>query len=199
MGALVVTLAAALAVLVLLLAVPVSLTAHVERDEGWRLRWRLRWLFGLVYVRSRARGRERRRPERPPDADAPRSRARRRPGPATLVAAARTPGFAARVCRLLADLQRRIGVDGFYLRTEFGFDDPADTGIVFGVMTPWLLAAHHKGYDVRVQPDFASPRFAGALGASVHLRPVAVVAVVSAFLCAPPTLRALRAAWRARR
>lgn len=68
---------------------------------------------------------------------------------------------------------------------EFGFDDPADTGVVYGMLTPLIHGCPHlAGVSVELRPVFGSRRLAGRLDATVEVTPAALI---------PP---ALRFAWR---
>ena len=88
---------------------------------------------------------------------------------------------AAEVSRLLTALPeavlialRRIHLDRLSLRAVFGFDDPADTGQVFGQLTPWIYGVPRERCDVQVRPDFDRKRFEGSAEVAVHLTLLAV-------------------------
>ncbi|WP_413720663.1 DUF2953 domain-containing protein [Silicimonas sp. MF1-12-2] len=88
---------------------------------------------------------------------------------------------AAEVSRLLTALPeavlialRRIHLDRLSLRAVFGFDDPADTGQVFGQLTPWIYGVPRERCDVQVRPDFDGKRFEGSAEVAVHLTLLAV-------------------------
>ena len=111
---------------------------------------------------------------------------------------ARTRGLLPRVARLTADLLRRVSADRFHLHAAFGFEDPADTGLVYGWLTPLLVAANVRGFDVRCRPVFEGAGFTGSLHATIRVRPLSVVAAVLLFLCSRPVRRAAVMAWRVR-
>ena len=88
---------------------------------------------------------------------------------------------AAEVSRLLTALPdaaltalRRIHLDRLSLRAVFGFDDPADTGQVFGQLTPWIYGMPREKCDVQVRPEFDGRRFEGSAEIAVHLTLLAV-------------------------
>lgn len=88
---------------------------------------------------------------------------------------------AAEVSRLLMALPDaalsalpRIHLDRLSLRAVFGFDDPADTGQVFGQLTPWIYGVPCEKFDVQVRPDFDGKRFEGSAEVAVHLTLLAV-------------------------
>lgn len=69
---------------------------------------------------------------------------------------------------------RRIHLDRLSLRAVFGFDDPADTGQVFGQLTPWVYGVPCERCDVQVRPDFDGRKFEGRAEIAVHLTLLAV-------------------------
>ena len=196
MVAAVTTLAALVAGLTALLAVPVVLGVEAERVDALKVSWRVRALFGLVDV-----GPSRDRPAHRPDTEAPRP-ARARTGrrrARMAMAALRTRGLLRRATRTGASLRRKVTIHEFHLRTAFGFENPADTGILYGCLSPLLVMAGQRGLDIQCEPMFVAPGLQGALRASVRVRPLGVLGVLVAFVLSPPVLRALAAAWRVRK
>lgn len=185
---------------VLLLASRVSVSVRIERTDRARAAWRFIWLGGLIRMRGSVPGGRAAAVEPPPPARAKRRRARRRPFRGVSIARSvlLARGFVPRVARLGADVVRRVAVEDLQLRVEYGFDDPADTGRVCGVVAPLAVAASSLGWNVQAQPRFLQPGLEGAFAATLHVRPIAVVAAVAGFLFSLPFLRALLAAWRSR-
>ena len=198
MLALAAALAAPIALMAAMLAVPLVLFIEAERTDKLRVRWRLSWLFGLVERRSRsgsapsAPGRAHARP-----ADAPKKRKRRWRRIAVVVL--RTRGLLARVVRLALALLRRVTLERLQLDTVFGFENPADTGFVYGCLSPVLVMAEVRGLDIRCRPMFLEPGVRGAFRATIRVRPLLVVGPIVAFLVSPPAFRAARVAWRTRK
>jgi hypothetical protein len=193
-------LAALVAGLTALLAVPVVLGVEAERGDALKVSWRVRALFGLVDV-GPSRGRPARGSSHRPDSEASRpTRARTGRRRARMaMAALRTRGLLRRAVRTGSSLRRQITIHEFHLRTAFGFDSPADTGILYGCLSPLLVLAGQRGLDVQCEPMFVAPGLQGVLRASVRVRPLAVLGVLAAFVLSPPVLRALAAAWRVRK
>lgn len=202
-----VALAILAAVLVALLAVPASLSVHVERAAAFRTTCRIIWLFGWVDVSLGRRKPARPRRSHSPaegarssrDTSKPPRRSRARRGPATALALVRTRGFLRRMLRLLTDLGRGARCEDLYLRAEFGLDDPADTGQLYGAVAPLLIAATAGGFDVSCRPNFFQPGLQGSCGGRIRVRPISLVGLLVGFLCSLPTLRAIRAVWVSRR
>ena len=206
MFSLAVALASLVLVVVALLAVPVSLGVDIERTVRLRSRLRLQWLFGLVDVelgkrheRGAPPGRPSTKAHHPRRAASRSARFSRGRGPAIAMALVRTEGLAGRILRLCRDLAQRFSFHAVYLRVDFGLDDPADTGRLFGTLAPFLVAATSIGFDVRCRPDFQEAVLRGSCGGQIRARPISLLSVMVGFLCSPPMLRAVRAVWAARR
>jgi len=200
MFAVAVTIAALLALLTALLAVPVMLAIDVERVERLKATWQVRWLFGLVDIR-RPRDQFAPRTSEPSDITSPPPKSARnsRRKARMVIAVLRTRGLLRRVARLASALFRHVTLDEFRLQTAFGFDSPADTGIVYGVVAPIVVLAEQRGLNVECRPMFLESGLQGALRATIHVRPLAVVGALLSFLLSRPVLRAARSAWRARK
>ena len=198
MLALVAVSAALIALIVAMLAVPLVLFIEAERTGTLKVRWRVFWLFGLVKPRSRNRS----APSAPDRADAtptdtPKKRraGRRRKAVAVL----RTRGLFERVVRLALALLRRVQVERLQLDTLFGFENPADTGFVYGCLSPVLVMADIRGLNIRCRPMFLESGLRGAFRATIRVRPLLVVGPVVAFLVSPPVFRAVRMVWPTRK
>ena len=73
---------------------------------------------------------------------------------------------------LMLGLLRKFRLVRLELRGRVGLDDPADTGMVFGV----LEAVRHLPMGARVQidvrPDFHGARFEGRAGMTIRVVPI---------------------------
>ena len=197
MLALVAVSAALIALIVAMLAVPLVLVIEAERTDKLKVRWRLFWLFGLVKPRSRNRS----APPAPDRADARPAdtpKTRRARGRRMAVAVLRTRGLFERVVRLALALLRRVTLERLQLDTMFGFENPADTGFVYGCLSPVLVMADVRGLNIRCRPMFLESGVPGALRATIRVRPLLVVGPMVTFLVSPPVFRAARVAWRTR-
>ena len=198
MLALVAALAAPIALMVAMLAVPLVLFIEAERTDKLKFRWRLFWLFGLVKPRSRNRSAPS-APERAAARPAGTPKKRRGRGLRIAVAVLRTRGLIERVVRLALALLRRVTLERLQLDAMFGFENPADTGFVYGCLSPVLVLADVRGLNIRCRPMFLESGVRGAFRATIRVRPLLVVGPIVAFLVSPPVFRAARVAWRARK
>jgi hypothetical protein len=189
----VVWLAGIAAALVLLLAVPVDVGFEVHRRERTESRVRLGWLWGRVRIPVPAGGRKARRkkPKRPRKPGRP-SGARR------ALAVLTSPRFPGRVLRLMRGLLRRIRFTTLELSARLGFDDPADTGRLWGLLGPVsALLTLPAPARVELVPAFDEALFHLDARGEARVVPGAVLLTVLAFVLAPATLRAAWAGVRA--
>ena len=194
------TTAVLVALIVAALAVPLVLVISAERVDALKATWRVRWLFGLVDVRSSRDRPASPPPERSETASTARGRSRKAvKGARVGIAVLRTHGLPGRVRRLAGSLFQRVKLEEFQLRTAFGLDNPADTGIVCGLLSPLLVIARMRDLNVDFRPMFLETGLRGVLSATVHVRPLSIVGPLAAFLVSPPVIRAARSAWQARK
>ena len=77
----------------------------------------------------------------------------------------------------------RIHVDVFRVSGAFGFDDPADTGRVYGLITPAVYGLGSETCQMSVEPDFSRRRFEGQAEIELRFTPIAVLwPVITLFL-----------------
>ncbi len=183
-----VLLSAALAIVGGLLLVPLDLAVRFEVSGGVRARYSLGWLFGLL-------GREGGLGETPRAGRAPRpGESRGGAGWRRVMPALRSPGFPSHLFGLLGRLLRRIHVRELRASARFGTGDPAETGMLHGLLLPVLLPLGTLPViALDVEPDFEEAVFQGAGAAAVRLVPLAVLAALVGSLLSPVCLRAL---WR---
>jgi hypothetical protein len=161
-----------------LLVIPIRLRAKVRTspDLSYRIEARALggWAPGIPIADSaRPRKTDIRKPKKEPSG---KKRRRRVVGGARMLSAA--PEF-------LSGLLGAIHFEHLKLDAEFGLNDPADTGQVYGCLTPLQFGAlSGPGRFVSLRPNFERACFAGELDAALHF-------TIAAFL--PP---ALRFAWR---
>ncbi len=170
---------ALLALLVALLVTPVRLRAHLRTSPDLSYRIEARALGGLAPGIPIADSTRPRKAVTPKQKKKPhlRKRRRRMTGGTRMLSAAP---------ELLSGLLRPIHIDHIKIDAEFGLNDPADTGQLYGYLAPLQFGAPSgAGRFVSLRPNFERACFVGELDAALHFTP-------AAFL--PP---ALRFAWHA--
>ena len=108
----------------------------------------------------------------------------------------RTRGLLHRVVRLALDLLRQVKLERFHLDAAFGFDDPAYTGVCYGMLSPLFVMADIRELDVHCRPMFVESGLRGDFHATVRVRPLSVMGTLIAFFLSRPVLLAIRSAWR---
>lgn len=172
-------LAACLMLLALALATPIVFLFDASFGARMRGRLRIRPLGGLipaipVFDSTKPAPPPGTRPEKK---RRPRKRRHgRRPRPRMLAA----------LPDLIGDLLATVHVEDLSLDLDVGTGDPADTGLLYGRLTPVLYGAWPRtAGHVEIRPDFTCARLDGTAAARVRFTPAAVL---------PP---ALRFAWAA--
>ena len=84
---------------------------------------------------------------------------------------------------LLRGLLRQIRFEEFRLQGRFGLGDPADTGTVFGMLTPILYGLPaRRGVTIALVPDFDTACLDGRLRAALRITPVTLLPPILHFL-----------------
>lgn len=184
-----------LAALVLLLATPVHFRFLVERPEGGNSRFaaEIRVLGGLAPA-LRIGGDDGSAADKPAakPAEAPAEGARaERPRAVRKMRMRKRRGLpggkgvARRMIRALPGLVRgelrRIHVDRLSVDADFGLDDPAETGRLYGWVTPLIYGIRSPRIALGLRPDFTGPRLSGRAEAAMHLTPAALLGPVISF------------------
>lgn len=209
---LLITVAVLLSVL-MLLAIPVTITFSVVRREGFSGRITFGWLFGLLRVTpsistGSRRKRKRRQPARaPPESGGPdgpggpeapsaRTSADGKRAPAErLHRVLKTKGFVRGVLRFLRDMARSVRFVSLHVAGRFGLDNPCDTGRLWGTFCALTGFLHGtERVRLRVEPDFDEAVFELDGRGEIRIIPVTLFLPFIRFVLAPATLRA---AWSA--
>ena len=156
---------------VLVLLVPVGVTAKGSSGERYRID--LVWLFGAVRVPLRGE----RHSSKSKEKRAPKKRKPRwwRQMPAN-------PGEAiASILRLGGRSLKTLRFTGCG-ELAFGLDDPAETGIVWGYLSPLTQFGKLGDMDLRVTPAFLGSHLSFSGIASVEAVPLRIVIPVGGFI-----------------
>ena len=79
--------------------------------------------------------------------------------------------FGSEALRLVASLLRLIHFERLRAEAVFGLGDPADTGQIFGLLTPVIYGT---GSCIRLEPVFDGPCLEGFCEATFRVRPIAL-------------------------
>lgn len=181
----------------LVLAAPVSLAFELHRRQSLRGHAQLRMLYGLVRKRfewgaeAREQGLAQEAPKRRRHRTGRGASSRKGASPGRVLDGLRAAGLWEALGRFLRRLTRAVRFGRWSARVRFGLEDPADTGMLWGLLGPLTLVVQQaRGADVEVGPVFDAARLDVDAKGSVAVVPLELLAVSLAFLLAPATLRA---------
>lgn len=173
-----------LLILVLLLAVPLTLTFHLVWNRGLSGHVRLGWGNGWLHTDI---------PIQPGDGDKKKGRRKRKqnkkrskPSAIRGKALLHNKPFRERVVRFLRETWAAIEKHNLKLFVRVGLDDPADTGILWSVLGPLsAILASSRNSEVRLQPDFLDPAFELDSSGRVRIVPLRLVYLTAGLLLSP--------------
>ncbi len=151
----------------------------------------LLWIFGLV---SKELGKGEKLEEK-------RETAERMPKPKkkgleakTILKILRTKGMLTQLKRLLINTISCLKINELRANFRIGFDDPADTGMLFALIGPVILflnlACRHP---IRVTPSFEDETvIKGYFHGTLRLRPIQLIPPFIIFVFSLPTIKALK-------
>ncbi len=158
---------ALLALLILLLVTPVKLRMRGTTDPHPHFRVEARPFGGLFPVPVVDSHRKKTKAEKKPKAekpDKPKHKRRALNGAEAIDA----------IPDLIRRLIRAIHIEHLRLKGVFGFTDPANTGQVYGMLTPFIYGFQGRT-DVTISPDFNAKRLEGEVDAALSIIPMALI------------------------
>jgi hypothetical protein len=189
------------AVVLALLAIPVTLRFDVAWDRTLRQDVRLLWAFGLVRVKLAPRGakaRERDAEGEMPAREKPRTQRaaskRKRKHKRNVLGGLRLARFRRRILRFAGDLWRAVRKEDLSLRVRLGLGDPADTGRLWAVLGPvagWLATLREA--SVTIEPEFFEPTLELETHGSISVTPLKILGLLAALSLSPAVWQGLRA------
>ena len=188
-------LSALMLLLVLLLAVPIDLTFRVEGVEPLQGHISVRWLFGLVRFRGPVprHGKRLRKSVTGREHAGMQARRKQRSARSRFPGLLRHAAFRRRAVRFVKDLVRAAHLRQLHLTMRLGLGDPADTGFLWAILGPLNAAAQSlRNVRVSIEPEFVDPVFEFQARGGMRLIPMQLLALASAFVLSPSSLRAWR-------
>ena len=179
-----------LSLIVILLAVPVTLTYRCSWKQTLSADLRLSWAFGLVRADVS--------PDLAhPDSDKAAAAAgkggwwgKSKGGKGNVMAAIRQAPFRRRMLRLVSDLWTAIHKKDVRLRIRTGLGDPADTGRLWAVLGPLSGMCSRPGdISIAVEPDFLDATFELDSSGTVWVVPLQILTIALGLLVSPALWR----------
>jgi hypothetical protein len=180
-----------LSLIVVLLAVPVTLTYQLSFRQTISADLRLIWAFGLVRA-DISPDREKSKPDKPEDAHPKSSRRSGAPGKKNtdVLAAIRQPSFRRRILRFISDAWRAIHKKNVQLLVRIGLGDPADTGQLWGAFGPLSgMLARVRDIRITLVPDFLDSTFEVDSSGTIRVIPLQFVILALGLLFSPSIWR----------
>ncbi len=178
-----------LSLVVILLAMPVTLTYQLSWKQTPSANLRLNWAFGLV------------RADVSPDLAKPKPDAagkkawqwrKTKDRNASFMAAIRQPSLRRRVLRFISDLWRAIHKKDVRLLVRMGLGDPADTGQLWALLGPLSgMASRTRDIRIAVEPDFADATLEVDSSGTVWMIPLQVAFIALGLFFSPTIWRGI--------
>ena len=181
-----------LSLVVVLLAMPVTLTYQLSWKQALSARLRLIWAFGLVRAEV-SPDRAKAEPDKPQTARRKaggRGKSKRRK--TNFMAAIRRPSFRRRIGRFVSDVWRAVHKKNVRLLVRLGLGDPADTGQLWAVLGPLSgILARLRDVRIAIEPDFLDPVFEVDSSGTIRLIPLQIVFLTLGLLVSPSIWRGI--------
>ena len=188
------TLAVVLSALIVLLAIPLSLSFSVTRLQAVEGYIQLRWLFGLVNIKTnipiktttkeRTKTSHHKKPKRKNNGN-------------DIVALLKQSSFRQHMMKFIKRVLRASNAENLYLKLRIGLGDPADTGLLWAILGPVSgMMKNLQSMQIDIEPDFIDEVMEVNSHGQFHLIPLQLIALVIGFILSPTTLRALRTTQR---
>jgi hypothetical protein len=181
-----------MAVLVGLLAIPLTLTFQVSWQEVSRNDAELKWAFGLV--------RKRILPTESKPGPSKSEQVRRRIGryrrptrkkPAILSALLQKD-FRRRITRFVHDVWHAVHKEDVTMRLRIGLGDPADTGQLWAFLGPVSgMLGSVQNVSVKIEPEFVDETLEFVGNGSIRIIPMQMIYLAAALMLSPPIWRAI--------
>ena len=183
-----------LSLIIILLAMPVTVTYQLSWREKPSGDARLNWAFGLVRA-DVSLDRETSERGKPGAARKKAARQRRSTGKKTNVAAGiRQPAFRRRILRLTSDVWHAIHKKNVELLVRLGLGDPADTGQLWAVLGPLSgMLGQCRDIRIAIEPDFLEATLAVDSSGTIRVIPLRMVIIALGLLVSPPIWRGVMA------
>ncbi|MDH3449281.1 MAG: DUF2953 domain-containing protein [Gammaproteobacteria bacterium] len=181
-----------LTVLVILLAIPVTLTYRLNWQLKLQSEFGLQWLFGLVRVRLAPQRAAHSIPEtretvNPIEAKVKPAGKKYRP-----FTALRDKSFRRRMLQFVRDAWRALHKRDLRLRVRVGLGDPAETGQLWALFGPLSgLLASIEDVSIELEPEFVDAVFELDSSGKISVIPLQLLYLGLGLLCSPSFWRGM--------
>ena len=181
-----------LSLVVILLALPVTLTYQLSWKETLSASVRLNWAFGLVRA-DVSPGRTKAKAGEPKSARKKAGRRKKAKNRKTnAMAAFRQPSFRRRIFRFVSDLWHALHKKNVRLLVRAGLGDPADTGRLWAALGPLSgMLARWRDVRIMIEPDFIDATFEVDSSGTIRVIPLQVTIIALGLLVSPAVWRGM--------
>ncbi len=179
--------------LIVLLAIPLTLTFQVSWKHFFQNEIELQWAFGLVQFRVPPF-----KPKAPSSEDEEMEQKvgrwkRSTSGKRNFFAAIRQKAFRRRIFRFIGNLWHAVHKKNLSLRVRIGLGDPADTGRLWGILGPTVgLVANVREASIAIEPEFLDATFELDGSGSVRIIPLQMAYLTMLLLLSPSIWHGIR-------
>jgi hypothetical protein len=175
----------------LVFCIPLYMSFQMDTDRSPKWRISLLWFFGLV---SKEVGKREKLREKSETAERRPKRKKKGLQAKTILKILRTKGLLRRLRHLLTDTMSCLKIKELGANFRIGFDDPADTGMLFALIGPAILFLNLASrHPIRVTPSFEDETvFKGYFHGTLRLRPIQLIPPLVRFGFSLPAIKALK-------
>ena len=180
-----------LALLIALLAIPLSMSFSFTRHRSIQASAQFHWLFGLVKFQAHF-------PDETPSIKQEKTTPKKKPKPhrdmnnkRDIIILLKQSTFRQHIIKFIKNLMRASHARDLYLLLRIGLGDPADTGILWAVIGPLCgMMKNLKSAKIEIEPEFIDSVLEIESRGHLHLVPLQFIALTIGFMFSPTTLRA---------
>lgn len=164
----------------ILLSIPVDLGFYLKKNERLEYRAELCLLYGLVTIDMTKQDRKTRKSILP--------KKQKKEKNLQLSSLAKSKRFIELLMRLVRDLFHDLQIKELRMHWHFGLGDPADTGMLLGLLQPILLPWE----NATLSADFQEAVLEGYCKVQLRIFPIRILGYMLAFLFSGETIRVIK-------
>jgi len=187
-----IALASLVVLIVLVLWIPIDMSFRFDTYGKPKLKSNLVWLFGLV---NKEQGRKKEESDKGDDISKIKPKPKKRGIKIiTVLQVIKTKGLIKQCIRFLENIIRHIRINNFGGNFRIGFEDPADTGILFATIgATTSIVNTYCPHRINIEPSFEDRFvFEGNLYGTIRMRPIQLTSPFMRFIFSLSTIKVLK-------
>lgn len=173
--------------LLLVFSIPLDLSLRLDANGRMQFQSRIVWLFGLLTKRiSKKEKKKKVKQKKVKD---------KKGGVNKALFFLRTKGLLKQIKVLIKDIFNSISIRQLKANFIIGFDNPADTGLLFAFVGPASVSLNHsKKFSINIEPSFEDEAILkGYIHLIIRIIPIRLVVPFLRFIFSPPIFRIVKA------